>query len=211
MERVFVSASRLNPTDMATVAPSSNRGVVAGSTSEGVEAPRTTQSVQATDARADGTALETYFLSAYRTLKVLEGSGALEEANVCLEDWVILRVLEKNYGPVDLKALAKATGIAPRQLRTLILRLADRSLVDISEEDSRQILTSVSHSGLSVLAKTSAGFHAIATELSRFNGRVFARHEVLSTHMQRILLRMRQKRRTSGAGQSGAPTNADQR
>src|SRR5262249_20607476 len=64
------------------------------------------QSAVISDTLADGMALETYFLSAYRTLKILETSGALAEANVSIEDWIVLRVLEKNYGPVELKALS---------------------------------------------------------------------------------------------------------
>lgn len=162
------------------------------------------------DAIADGMALETYFISAYRTLKVLEMSGVLAEANVSIEDWIVLRVLEKNYGPVDLRELVKATGMTPKELRKIISGLADRSLVNTSEEQPKQILTSVSRSGLSVLAKTSMAFNSIAAESSRFKGRVFARYEGVSNHIQRTLHKMRQKRRASGAAQGGETMKADQ-
>jgi DNA-binding MarR family transcriptional regulator len=169
-----------------------------------------TQATEISSSAADGTALETYFLSAYRTLKVLETSGVLEEANVSIEEWIVLRVLEKNYGPVDLRELSKATGILPKELRQVISGLATRSLVNTSEEQPKQVTTSVSRSGLSVLAKTSIVFNTIAAESSRFNGRVFARCEAVSAHIQRTLHRMRQKRRASSAPvQSGDTTKSD--
>jgi DNA-binding MarR family transcriptional regulator len=138
----------------------------------------------------DAASFDSYFLAAYRTLRLLERSAPLAEHNLRADQWAVLRLLENNYGPVEVKSLGASALMDRKELQAILNDLGKRGLINAPKGEPTQMV-SLTKEGIALLARTSVGIGNIAAASGKYNIQTFSRFDTIGRHIQNVLKSMR--------------------
>jgi DNA-binding MarR family transcriptional regulator len=149
------------------------------------------------EALPDGASFDAYFLTAHRTVRLLEKTSVLAKHNLTTDQWAVLRLLESNYGPTDIKTLAGSAVMSRKEIQQIVNELSRRGLINAAKSEPT---VSLSREGVALLANTSMGIGDIAAAFRKYNVKTFSRFDVIAKRIQNVMKTMRAKPTRSKSG-----------
>jgi DNA-binding MarR family transcriptional regulator len=152
--------------------------------------PQVGQKSSDLEALPDGASFDAYFLTAHRTVRLLERTSVLANHNLTTDQWAVLRLLESNYGPTDIKSLAGSAVMSRKETQKIVGELSKRGLINAPKGAPT---VSLSKEGVALLANTSMGIGDIAAAFRKYNVKTFSRFDVIARRVQNVMKTMRAK------------------
>jgi DNA-binding MarR family transcriptional regulator len=135
-----------------------------------------------------GPAIEDFLLTANILLDLFSRSRLLADCGISIEEWMLLRLLEKNKGALTVNELARASGIQRKRLAQLLIPLIEKQLVTRATEPDKKVATiTIAPKAHVVLGKAALGFAAIAGKSARLGAKSLSRSQVISRRVHRAI------------------------